>query len=299
MIKKRFPILFCILTLFYLTVHLRTVSAQTSPVSGVPENGGSEDCRISEAGDVRICKFDYQYKGQTVEALTFRPNKDGKFPALLLIPGYSGTAKTYLNIAGIFANAGFASISVGTPGFGKTELKPDYLGEETIKAYIAGLKKFKKEPFVDKSKTGVFGYSRGAIAAALLIEQVGDVKATVLGGGIYDVKKAYQDLTIEGIRENIKIETGLDESTLKKRSAAFGVNKIKCPVLILHGENDLNAPTNQVFLLRDKLEEAGKDYEFQILTGHTHGRLGGDFLTLTIDFYSRKLRGYPSSFKIR
>jgi len=35
-----------------------------------------------------------------------------------------------------------------------------------------------------------------------MITRVKDVKATVLGGGIYDLKKAYDELTIEGIKEN-------------------------------------------------------------------------------------------------
>jgi hypothetical protein len=52
-----------------------------------------------------------------------------------------------------------------------------------------------------------------------------------------------------------------------------------------------NSPPNQTYLLCDKLNEADKDFEFQILAGHDRGRLGGEFLTLAIDFLSRRLRG--------
>jgi dipeptidyl aminopeptidase/acylaminoacyl peptidase len=258
-----------------------------------------EGCAITEDGKVKICKFDYKYKNKTVEALTFRPNTDGKFPSLFLIPGYTGTAKIYLTLGTIFAKLGFASMSVGTPGFGKTELKPDYLGKNTINAFIEGYENFKQESFVDKEKLGVFGYSRGAIAASLMITQVKDVKAAVLGGGVYDIKKAYDELTIEGIKENIKAETGLTEKALRERSTVFRVRKIKSPVLIIHGENDLNSPTNQAYLLRDKLKEAGKEFEFQILAGHSHGNLGDNFLTLVVDFFSRKLKGVPANAKFR
>jgi dipeptidyl aminopeptidase/acylaminoacyl peptidase len=48
---------------------------------------------------------------------------------------------------------------------------------------------------------GIFGYSRGAIAASLMLAKLNDVKAAVVGGGIYDLEKAYQDLTIEGIKK--------------------------------------------------------------------------------------------------
>ncbi|MDQ3713937.1 MAG: prolyl oligopeptidase family serine peptidase [Acidobacteriota bacterium] len=276
-----------------------SVKAQQSDRNALIETLEKEGCAVTDDRKVKICKFDYKYKNKTVEALTVRPNGDGKFPSLFPIPGYKGTPQNSLTTGVIFAKLGFASMIVGTPGFGKTELKPEFLGKTTIKAFIEGYKKFKQESFVDKDKLGVFGYSRGAIAASLFITQVKDVKAAVLGGGIYDLKKAYDELTIEGIRENIKAETGLTEKTFRERSVVFHAKKINCPVLIVHGEKDLNAPPNQAYLLRDKLTEVGKDFEFQIVAGKNHSDIGGDFLTMANDFFSRKLKGVPSNVKIR
>ena len=296
--NKKIPIcLISFVLLFYLL--MSPVNAQPPDRSALINALEKEDCVITENEKVKICKFNYIYKNKTVEALTFRPNTDGKFPSLFLIPGYTGTAKTYLGVGIIFAKLGFASMSVGTPGFGKTELKPDFLGKNTINAFIEGYKKFKQESFVDKEKLGVFGYSRGAIAASLMTTRVKDLKATVLGGGIYDLKKAYDELTIEGIKENIKAETGLTEKAFRERSAVFRVEEFNSPVLIVHGENDLNAPTDQAYLLRDKLKEAGKEFEFHILVGHDHSSLGGEFLTLAVDFLSRKLKGVSANVKIR
>jgi len=255
-------------------------------------------CAVAEEGKVRICKFDYKYKNQTVEALTFRPVSEGEFPGLMLIPGYQGTVKNYLSFGIIFAKLGFASMTISTPGFGKTDLKPDFLGKNTIKAYIEGYKTFRKENFVDKNKLGIFGYSRGAIAASLMITELKDVKAAVLGGGIYDLKKAYDEMTIEGIKENIKAETGASENAFKERSAILRVKKINSSVLIIHGEKDLNAPTNQAYLLNDELKRLNKDVELQIIAGQDH-RIGGSaFLQLVVDFFSRKLLGKASDVKI-
>jgi dipeptidyl aminopeptidase/acylaminoacyl peptidase len=263
-------------------------------IEEIEKNG----CVVTEEGKVKICKFDYKYKNQTVEALTFRPNTEGMFPGLMLVPGYQGTINNYLSFGIIFAKLGFASMTISTPDFGKTELKADFLGENTINAFIEGFKKFRQESFVDKDKLGIFGYSRGAIAAALMITKIKDVKATVLGGGIYDLKKAYEELTIEGIKENIKTETGGSEEAFKERSAIFQVKKIKSSVLIIHGEKDLNAPTNQAYLLHDKLKRLKKDVELQIIAGQDH-RIGGrDFTQLVIDFFSRKLKGKPNDVKL-
>lgn len=263
-------------------------------IEDIEKNG----CVVTEEGRVKICKFDYKYKNQTVEALTFRPVNEGKFPGLMLVPGYQGTAKTYLSFGIIFAKQGFASMTIGTPGFGKTELKADFLGENTINAFVEGYKRFKRESFVDKNKLGIFGYSRGAIAASLMITKLKDVKATVLGGGIYDLKKAYDEITIEGIKENIKVETGGSEKAFKERSAIFLAKKINSSVLIIHGEKDLNAPTSQAYLLRDELKRLNKDVELQIIAGQDH-RIGGrDFTQLVVDFFSRKLKGKLSDVKI-
>ena len=291
---KIFSFLISCLVILLAANFVQAQNMSREQIEGAIEKDG---CVATEEGKVRICKFDYKYKNQTVEALTFRPNSDGKFPSLMLIPGYQGTAKTYLTLGAIFAKLGFASISIGTPGFGKTELKPDFLGENTIDAFIEGYKKFKQEPFVDKDKIGIFGYSRGAIAASLMITRLKDVKAAALGGGVYNLKKAYNELTIEGIKENIKIETGLTDKAFEERSSIFRMKKLKASVLIVHGEKDLNAPTSQAYLLRDELKKLNKDFEFQILAGHSHGNLGGDFLKIVIDFFSRKLKGESSNIK--
>ena len=287
---------FVICLLFLL---MPSVKAQQPDRTALFETLEKEGCAVTDDGKVKICKLDYKYKNKTVEALTLRPNKDGKFPGLFLIPGYKGTPQNDLTTGIIFAKLGFASMIVGTPGFGKTELKPDFLGKNTISAFIEGYKKFKQESFVDTEKLGVLGYSRGAIAASLFITRVKDLKAVVLGGGIYDLKKAYDELTIEGIRENIKAETGLTKKAFRERSVIFQAKKINCPVLIVHGEKDLNAPPNQAYLLRDKLKEEGKVFEFRIVADKDHSNIGGDFLTIANDFLSRKLKGIPSNVKIR
>ncbi len=288
---------FLLYSSFFLT---SSVKAQQPPAGNtLIETLEKESCAVTDDRKVKVCKFDYSFKEKIVEALTIRPNSEGKFPSLFFIPGYKGTPQNSLTTGIIFAKLGFASMIVGTPGFGKTELKPEFLGKTTIKAFAEGYNKFKEQSFVDKGKLGVIGYSRGAIAASLLIARVKDVKATVLGGGIYDLRKAYDELTIDAIKENIKAETGQSEKAFRERSIVFHVKKITSPVLIVHGEKDLNAPTNQAYLLRDKLKEAGKVFEFQIIPGKDHSEIGNDFLTMANDFFSRKLKGVPSTVKIR
>src|SRR5260370_9626723 len=163
-----------------------------------------------------------------------------------------------------------------------------------------GFEKFRREAYVDSEKMGVFGYSRGGMAASLLTIKLGaDVKAAVFGAGIYDFKRAYDETKFDGIRENMRTETGMTEQAIKERSSIFRMEQLKSPVLIIHGENDGNVPTSQALLLRDRLTELKKVFEIIILSDHTHGQLKGNFISPVNDFFSRTLKGVPANTKFR
>lgn len=247
---------------------------------------------------VTICKYDYQWHGKRIEGITIRPLAEGKYPGLLLLPGRV-SATNFINFGIIFAGQGFACLSVAEPGFGKSEGKPDFMGLDSIKAFAEGFKKFKRERFVDANKMGVFGYSRGGMAASLLTLMLGrDVKAAVFGAGIYDFKRAHDETKIDVIRQNMENETGMSEKAIRERSSILQMRKLKSPVLIIQGENDGNVPTNQSILLRDRLTELKKDFEIKILADHKHGEFRSNFILPVVDFLSRKLKGVPSDLKI-
>ena len=248
---------------------------------------------------VKICKDDYQSDGKLVEAVSIRPLAEGKFPGVLLIPGHQGRATSNITLGTIFAEQGFACFSVGQPGSGKTQVELDFVGPKTIKAMMAGYEKFKREPYVDSTKMGIFGYSRGGMAAALMATKLKDLKAVVLGAGVYDFKKAYEEVKIEGIRKNMMAETGMTEKAIKERSAILHLKHLTAPVLILHNEKDENVPVSQALLLRDRLTELKKDFEIKLFPEGKHGWLGGDLISATLDFLSRRLKGEPTNVKVR
>lgn len=284
---SRFLILF--FTLFLLSGF--TFAQSDDDLSEIQKTIEKDGCALTDEGQTKICKFDYEFGGKTVEALLFRPVADGKYPAVMLIPGYQGTPQRYINWGRTFVKSGFVAISVGTPGFGKTELEPDFLGKNTIDAYIAGFEKFKKEKLVDADKMGIFGYSRGAMATSLMLSRLKrQVKAAVLGGGVYDLKKAYDEVTIEGIKENIKKETGATEEGFKERSSIYKVKDIESPILIVHGAKDINVPVNQAYLLRDELKKQKKDFEIKIFEDKEHS-IGPELRPVVIEYFSRKLKG--------
>lgn len=265
-----------------------TLYGQQTNTGKIRETLATSDCANVEGTQIKVCKYDYLSDGLTVEAITFRPAGEGRFPGVLMIPGFQRTALDLISLGVALAGEGIAGVGISQPGFGRSQGKPDYVGPNTLKVLKEGFDKFKREPYVNRNKLGIYGFSRGGMAASLLVVQLDDVKAAVLGAGIYDFKKAHDEATIEGIRHNMEVESGWTEAAIRERSSVFKMEKLKCPVLILHGEKDENVPVTQAYLLRDRLTQLKKEFEIKLFPDRPHG-IGPEVTTMTVDFFKRRL----------
>ncbi|HVH88104.1 MAG TPA: prolyl oligopeptidase family serine peptidase [Terriglobales bacterium] len=237
----------CIAAAVSLNCFVRSQQRSESSIVMPMEQQG---CAAAESG-TKICKYDYDFDGKPVESILFRPAASGRFPGVLMIPGYERTARDLIYLGVRLANAGFAGIAVSLPGFGKSQGPPDFVGPKTLAVLTAGYRKLQREPFVDPTIMGIYGYSRGGMAASLLATELDDVKAAVFGAGVYDFKKLYDESPLPGVRVNMKQETGMTNEAIRQRSSILRMEKLNCPVLILHGEKDKNVPVTQALLLRD------------------------------------------------
>ena len=274
-----------------LLLAISVTNAQQTAQERIIESLEKQGCVELESGKIKVCKYGYASNGFSVEALSFRPAGKGPFPGLLLIPGYQRTALDLIPLGVILAREGFAAIAVTQPGFGKSLGKADYVGPDTIKVLTEGFRKFKREPFVDAGRMGIYGYSRGAMAASLLAVKLDDVRAAVFGAGIYDFRKAHDEVKIEGIRKNMESETGMTDEAVRERSSIFQMKNLKCPVLILHGEKDENVPVSQALLLRDQLTSLKKEFEIKLFPDKPHSIGTQEVAASTLDFFKRKLMG--------
>ena len=250
-----------------------------------------------QRAEVVVRKYDYVVDKDTVEAITFRPVAEGRYPGLVLIPGYSRTARDYLPVGIRFAKEGFAAVAITQRGFGRSEGKPDYVGPKTMAGIEAGFRHFRRESYVDSTRMGVFGYSRGAMAASLLSVRVtpSELRAAVFGAGVYDFKRAHDDVGILGIRKNMEKEAGLSDKAVKERSSVMHMESLACPVLILHGEADENVPVSQAYLLRDRLTELQKPFEIMTFAGAGHDMQGASVNDRALAFFRRELAVAPAS----
>lgn len=266
----------------------QNTSAQQLAMQALKNIFSEKDTSIVFEDKIEISSYHYTCNSTFVEAIIFRPVQDGKFPAILFIPGFGKTARDYIPYVLKFCKEGFACIAISQPGFGRSQGAPDYVGPYTIKVLKKGFLKFQKEKFVDSNRMGIYGYSRGAMAASLLVLELDNVQAAIFGAGIYDFEKAYNETKLENIRKNMKVETGMTEKAISLRSSILRMDKLNCQVLILHGEKDKNVPVSQAYLLKNRLIELGKEFEIEIFPDYGHS-LGRDVFDVELDFFKRKL----------
>jgi dipeptidyl aminopeptidase/acylaminoacyl peptidase len=123
---------------------------------------------------------------------------------------------------------GFASVAVSQPRFGKSAGSPDFVGPKTIAALTEGYRKLRQECYVDPARMGIFGYSRGAMAASLFAVDLDDVKAAVFGADIYAFQRAYDENTLPGVRQNMRDGAGMTEEAVRERSSILKMERLKC-----------------------------------------------------------------------
>lgn len=266
------------------------IQAQRPNLEKIVELLEKSDCATIAAGKIKICKYDFKFENRAVEAVTVRPAADGKYPSLMLLPGFDRTAKDLIPYGVMYAHEGFASVAVTPPGFGKSEGKADFVGAATQKVYAAGWNRFKQESFVDAQKMGIYGHSRGGMAASLLALQLPDAKAAVFASGVYDFKQAFAEIQLKGIRDKMMEETGMTDEAVRERSSVLKMENLKIPVLILHGEKDDKTLIGQAYLLRDRLSVLKKDFEIKIFADAGHVLDVKAVIPVTTDFFRRKMK---------
>ena len=240
-------------------------------------------------GQILVERYDFDRGASHVEAVVTRPAGASPHPGLLLVPGHTRTAIDMLPLSVRFARAGFATIAVSQPGYGGSTGPADFAGPRTFAALRAAAERFAREPWVDAAHMGIYGYSRGALAAAELAARTDLFKAAVLGGGIYDFRAAYDQVGLAGIRANMASEAGLSDAAIRFRSPILDMAGLDGPVLIIHAAEDANAPPAQARMLDTRLTALGRAHELLMIPGRDHALSVADIVVPATAFFTRNL----------
>lgn len=221
-------------------------------------------------------QFFYESQGGKAEAFLIRPRGNGPFPLMVLLHGDSwlrAGAEKMIPVAEQFSKElCYASLAISLPGYGKTEIEGET--DENIIAGVVldGISKARELSWIDRKNVMLYGFSRGAVFAATLADKIQGLRSVILHSGAYDLKRLYDDTSAQWIRKSMNPNGDANPHLF---SVLPEVPSWTAPTLILHGGNDQLVPTNQAYLLRDRLAALGKTYRVAIFPEAGH-RLPSD-----------------------
>jgi dipeptidyl aminopeptidase/acylaminoacyl peptidase len=207
-------------------------------------------------------RFVFTTSGSNAEAYLTRPTGSGPFPLMILLHGHTfgpmgGAASVVPEAEAFSRHLCYAGLAVSLPGYGTTEVPPGAdpknILNVTLNVVLDGVSLVKKLPWIDSKRLYLYGYSRGAFFAALLVNRIEEIKGVVLQSGAYELNRFYWDTV--WFRP---ILNPSGEEDPKLPSILSDVPTWQAPTLVLHGQLDPLVSVQQANLLRASLEAAKK-----------------------------------------
>lgn len=213
-----------------------------------------------------------------IELFWSKPEAVGKYPVLIMIhphqtwPDKIG-AEVFVKNGSLqrWTEKGFLTVAVSQPGYGSSEGSSDFCGADSQQAVIETLNHFKSLDFANKDKIFLYGGSRGAVVASMVGVQYPGLAGIILKSGLYDLVHANELYEwYNPIKLTMILEIGWPSvEKLKLRSSFYSADKIKAPLLVIHGTDDDRASIENAKALVDKVNSTGGNAELRpIISEH-------------------------------
>ncbi|MDR6985349.1 acylaminoacyl-peptidase [Rheinheimera pacifica] len=224
--------------------------------------------------------------GQDIQALLTLPKgKEAKNLPLIMLPhggphGPRDSISAMDRDAKVLAENGYAVLQPnfrGSGGFGRTFEQSGYRnwGTTMINDMTDGVMHLVSKGIVDQSRVCAYGGSYGGYAALMsAIREPELYKCTVGFVGVFDLNLMYTDGDIPKSKSGIAYlekVLGRDIVQLDAQSPLKQLDKLKAPVFIIHGEEDMRVPIIQAKRLREELEKRNHPYEWLVVAKEGHG----------------------------
>ncbi|MCM3767096.1 S9 family peptidase [Neobacillus niacini] len=168
-----------------------------------------------------------------------------------------------------FAQEGFIVFAPYYRGNKGGEGNEDFAGEDREDAFSAYML-LKALPRV--KDIHIFGFSRGGVMALLTGIMFPDAASLVTWGGVSDMNLTYYER--EDLRKMMKrVIGGTPEKfpeRYQERTPLYQLEKLKAPVLIIHGVKDENVSVEHAYRLERRLCALDKPVESWYFDGFTH-----------------------------
>src|SRR5262245_7244112 len=236
----------------------------TSPVTDVASVSAPGRYEVSLPGS-----------GVTLGGILFRPASTSKLlPAIIVLHGWARSgvpgAPRVEGTARRLSEQGYVALALSMRGWPPSSGSDDcgmQQPDDIAKAadWLATLSG------VNADSIGVLGFSLGGQVALLSGTRSPRIKAIVAYFPITDIQRWGETTSNTGIRYfYVPLVCGTGHSNSPVNSA----DKIRAPVLLIHGDRDTEVPTEQSLRMRAALQKANRHVELLIIGEGGHGFTG-------------------------
>lgn len=172
------------------------------------------------------------------------------------------------------ANRGYAVLQInfrGSGGYGNAFEKKGYRnwGTSMIDDMTDAVQWAIKEGIADPKRLCTYGASYGGYAALQsIVREPAKYRCAIGYVGVYSLPLMFRDGDIPQTESGQNFQRRVLPETLAEQqaqSAAYNVDKINVPVMLVQGAKDMRVPISQYELLKDRLTAAGKPPEVTIV----------------------------------
>jgi dipeptidyl aminopeptidase/acylaminoacyl peptidase len=235
-------------------------------------------------GPKRLAKPRYiKYKardGLDIEGvLTLPKGREAKDLPLIVMPHGGPWARDYVRYdywSQFLANRGYAVLQPnfrGSTGYGKAFQDKGYgqMGLAMQDDVTDGVLHLANEGIIDKSRVCIAGASYGGYAAMWGVVKDPDMyRCSISIAGVANLRREVNDFGGSLLERTFRQQWGRMSEDFKAVSPANFAEKIKVPMLLIHGKRDTVVDYKQSVLMEKKMQEAGKQVEMLILPDADH-----------------------------
>ena len=204
----------------------------------------------------KVERVEVQYEGATLSGWLRLPDKAACSPAIVFYNGFDSIKEMhYLMFAEISARRGIATLFADQEGTGEA-IRYHGLAKRHDTEVSAGrfFDALAAHPAIDSDRIGIVGLSMGGYCAPRAAAFDPRFKCVGCFGAFYELDEDWQRILSGGLAGSVS--DGLPESgrhamwvtgttsigdaiaALKRRSLEGVLGRIRCPLLVVHGEND-------------------------------------------------------------
>ena len=236
-------------------------------------------------------RVEIPYDGIFMPGLLRKPAGLPKPPVLVMVPGLDSVKEELQTTADHFLRRGIATLAVDGPGQGETEflrnIEPAY--ERPVGAVIDWLQ---ARDDVDAGRTGLYGVSLGGYYAVRSAAFEPRIRAAIELAGTYSLAESWANrspISRAAFRKRSGAATDEEAAVNARGIDMTGLGeRIRCPLLILHGKRDPIAPYSGA----ERLAREAPTSQLAIFEDGNHGMTNRVFesRSLMADWMAERLR---------